>query len=172
MDSSERISKLQSNLEELRKTYMGLRSKLTAIERRRKKIRRKERERTEKPSGPEVEAAAWAVWQTMLLTEKTLIFCWTFIYSLSKKSLTLRWRYNLKVIASEVVGSVNCWQHLMQMKSTVKIATNDTCDITKQTISGGCSCYYLSAVSNLLTFLCRRRGTVLCWDIMYIMKWW
>ena len=58
MDSSERITKLQSNLEELRKTYMTLRSKLTAIERRRKKIRRRERERTENPSGPEVEAAA------------------------------------------------------------------------------------------------------------------
>ena len=58
MDSSERISKLQTNLEELRKTYMNLRSKLSAIERRRKKIRRRERERTENPSGPEVEAAA------------------------------------------------------------------------------------------------------------------
>merc|ERR1711997_721731 len=58
MDSSERISKLQSNLEELRKTYMDLRSKLTAIERRRKKIRRKEREKSDNPSGPEVEAAA------------------------------------------------------------------------------------------------------------------
>merc|ERR1711902_161380 len=58
MDSSERISKLQSNLEELRKTYMTLRSKLTSIERRRKKIRKREREKTDNPSGPEVEAAA------------------------------------------------------------------------------------------------------------------
>ena len=58
MDSTDRISKLQTNLEELRKTYMTLRSKLTAIERRRKKIRRRERERTENPSGPEVEATA------------------------------------------------------------------------------------------------------------------
>lgn len=58
MNSSERISKLQSNLEELRKTYMTLRSKLTSIERRRKKIRKKEREKTDNPSGPEVEAAA------------------------------------------------------------------------------------------------------------------
>ena len=58
MDSSERISKLQSNLEELRKTYMTLRSKLTSIERRRKKIRKREREKSDNPSGPEVEAAA------------------------------------------------------------------------------------------------------------------
>merc|ERR1719220_1150456 len=58
MDSTERISKLQTNLEELRKTYMTLRNKLTSIERRRKKIRRRERERTDNPSGPEVEAAA------------------------------------------------------------------------------------------------------------------
>ena len=58
MDSTERISKLQTNLEELRKTDMTLRNKLTAIERRRKKIRRRERERTDNPSGPEVEAAA------------------------------------------------------------------------------------------------------------------
>ena len=58
MDSSDRISKLQNNLEELRKTYMTLRSKLTAIEKRRKKIRRREREKTENPSGPEVETAA------------------------------------------------------------------------------------------------------------------
>ena len=58
MDSTERISKLQTNLEELRKTYMTLRNKLTSIERSRKKIRRRERERTDNPSGPEVEAAA------------------------------------------------------------------------------------------------------------------
>ena len=58
MDSTERISKLQTNLEELRKTYMTLRNKLTSIERRRKKIRRRERERTDNPSGHEVEAAA------------------------------------------------------------------------------------------------------------------
>ena len=58
MDSSDRISKLQNNLEELRKTYMTLRSKLTAFEKRRKKIRRREREKTENPSGPEVETAA------------------------------------------------------------------------------------------------------------------
>merc|ERR1712020_651279 len=58
MDSSERITKLQTNLEELRKTYMTLRSKLTSIERRRKKIRKREREKSDNPSGPEVEAAA------------------------------------------------------------------------------------------------------------------
>ncbi|XP_040569604.1 uncharacterized protein [Lepeophtheirus salmonis] len=45
MDSSERISLIQQNLEELRKTYLNIKSDLALIERRRKKIRRKERER-------------------------------------------------------------------------------------------------------------------------------
>ena len=45
MDQSERISKLQKTIEELRKTYLNIKGDLSAIERRRKKIRRKERER-------------------------------------------------------------------------------------------------------------------------------
>jgi Ras-related protein Rab-1A len=47
MDQTERISKLQKTLEELRKTYLNVKGDLSAIERRRKKIRRKERERTQ-----------------------------------------------------------------------------------------------------------------------------
>jgi len=46
MDQTERISKLQNTLEELRKTYLNVKGDLSAIDRRRKKIRRKERERT------------------------------------------------------------------------------------------------------------------------------
>ena len=55
MDSTERISKLQNTIEELRKTYLNIKGDLNAIERRRKKIRRKERERTQQTT----EAAAW-----------------------------------------------------------------------------------------------------------------
>eukprot|EP00090_Calanus_glacialis_P010468 TRINITY_DN18857_c0_g1_i1.p1 TRINITY_DN18857_c0_g1~~TRINITY_DN18857_c0_g1_i1.p1 ORF type:complete len:1601 (-),score=506.46 TRINITY_DN18857_c0_g1_i1:766-5568(-) len=47
MDQTERISKIQKTLEELRKTYLNVKGDLSAIERRRKKIRRKERERTQ-----------------------------------------------------------------------------------------------------------------------------
>ena len=47
MDQAERISKIQKTLEELRKTYLNVKGDLSAIERRRKKIRRKERERTQ-----------------------------------------------------------------------------------------------------------------------------
>eukprot|EP00092_Neocalanus_flemingeri_P009869 GFUD01010638.1.p1 GENE.GFUD01010638.1~~GFUD01010638.1.p1 ORF type:complete len:866 (-),score=300.03 GFUD01010638.1:192-2789(-) len=47
MGQTERISKLQKTLEELRKTYLNVKGDLSAIERRRKKIRRKERERTQ-----------------------------------------------------------------------------------------------------------------------------
>ena len=54
MDSTERISKLQNTIEELRKTYLNIKGDLKAIERRRKKIRRKERERTQQTT----EAAA------------------------------------------------------------------------------------------------------------------
>ena len=46
MDSSERISKLQNTIEALRKTYHNVKGDLNAIERRRKKIRRKEREKS------------------------------------------------------------------------------------------------------------------------------
>jgi len=47
MDQTERISTIQKKLEELRKTYLNIKGDLSAIERRRKKIRRKERERTQ-----------------------------------------------------------------------------------------------------------------------------
>ena len=59
MDSSERISRIQNSLKELRKTYHSVKSELAVIERRRKKIRRKERDWAEKgvPANP-VEAAA------------------------------------------------------------------------------------------------------------------
>ena len=56
MDASERISKLQTNLHLLRKTYQNLKSELSVIERRRKKIRRKERERADKSRDVEVAA--------------------------------------------------------------------------------------------------------------------
>ena len=46
MEPSERISKLQKTIEDLRTTYLNIKGDLCAIERRRKKIRRKERERT------------------------------------------------------------------------------------------------------------------------------
>ena len=47
MNATERISKLQKTIEDLRKTYLNIKGDLSAIERRRKKIRRKERERTQ-----------------------------------------------------------------------------------------------------------------------------
>ena len=47
MDADERIAKLQKTMEDLRNTYQNIRGDLNAIERRRKKIRRKERERTQ-----------------------------------------------------------------------------------------------------------------------------
>ena len=47
MDPTERISKLQNTLELLRKTYLNIKGDLSAIERRRKKIRRKERDRSQ-----------------------------------------------------------------------------------------------------------------------------
>ena len=45
MEPTERISRLQETLENLRKTYLNIKGDLSAIERRRKKIRRKERDR-------------------------------------------------------------------------------------------------------------------------------
>lgn len=47
MEPTERISKLQGTLENLRKTYLNIKGNLSAIERRRKKIRRKERDRSQ-----------------------------------------------------------------------------------------------------------------------------
>ena len=47
MNATERISKLQKTIEDLRKTYLNIKGDLNAIERRRKKIRRKERERNQ-----------------------------------------------------------------------------------------------------------------------------
>jgi molecular chaperone GrpE (heat shock protein) len=44
MECSQRIDLLQSRLQELRKTYMSVKAELAFIDRRRKKMRRKERD--------------------------------------------------------------------------------------------------------------------------------
>jgi len=44
LDGSQRIAVLQQKLTELRKTYNAVKVELAAIERRRKKLRRRERE--------------------------------------------------------------------------------------------------------------------------------
>lgn len=44
LDSGQRIAVLQQKLSELRKTYADVKAELAAVERRRKKIRRRERE--------------------------------------------------------------------------------------------------------------------------------
>ena len=56
MEPGERISKLQKNLDLLRATYQNLKSELSVIERRRKKMRKKEREKAEKAQDVEVAA--------------------------------------------------------------------------------------------------------------------
>ena len=43
MDSTERISKLQSSIEDLRRTYVSVKNKLAVLDRIRKKISRKGR---------------------------------------------------------------------------------------------------------------------------------
>lgn len=48
MEQAERIQKLQKTLEDLRKTYNHVKSELTALERRRKKMRRKDKDRVQK----------------------------------------------------------------------------------------------------------------------------
>jgi Ras-related protein Rab-1A len=48
MEQAERIQKLQKTLEDLRKTYNQVKGELTALERRRKKMRRKDKDRTQK----------------------------------------------------------------------------------------------------------------------------
>lgn len=57
MDATERINRLQNNLEELRKTYLNVKGDLAMVERRRKKIRRKEREKGDKGEQTEVSAS-------------------------------------------------------------------------------------------------------------------
>lgn len=44
LDASQRIAVLQQKLSELRKTYMSVKAELAGIDRRRKKLRRRERE--------------------------------------------------------------------------------------------------------------------------------
>lgn len=44
LDASQRIAVLQQKLGELRKTYMSVKTELAGIDRRRKKLRRRERE--------------------------------------------------------------------------------------------------------------------------------
>ena len=46
MDSGARIGLLQGALEDLRKTYLTIKSELSALERRRKKIRKKKEQRS------------------------------------------------------------------------------------------------------------------------------
>jgi len=47
MDSNARIAIIQQNMKNLKKTYQTLRTKLASTERQIKKIRRKEREKSE-----------------------------------------------------------------------------------------------------------------------------
>ena len=47
MDSNARIAIIQQNMKNLKKTYQSLRTKLASTERQIKKIRRKEREKSE-----------------------------------------------------------------------------------------------------------------------------
>nr|CAD7572280.1 unnamed protein product [Timema californicum] len=47
MDGSQRIALLQHKLQELRKTYINVKAELACIDRRRKKLRRREREARE-----------------------------------------------------------------------------------------------------------------------------
>jgi molecular chaperone GrpE (heat shock protein) len=44
LDGTQRIALLQEKLQELRKTYMNVKAELACIDRRRKKLRRRERE--------------------------------------------------------------------------------------------------------------------------------
>jgi molecular chaperone GrpE (heat shock protein) len=44
LDGTQRIALLQQKLQELRKTYMNVKAELACIDRRRKKLRRRERE--------------------------------------------------------------------------------------------------------------------------------
>lgn len=44
LDASQRIALLQQTLQELRKTYASVKQQLACIDRRRKKLRRRERE--------------------------------------------------------------------------------------------------------------------------------
>ncbi|KAK8753353.1 hypothetical protein OTU49_004048, partial [Cherax quadricarinatus] len=49
LDASKRIAVLQSRIQELKRTYMQVKTELASVERRRKKLRRKEREKESKP---------------------------------------------------------------------------------------------------------------------------
>ena len=48
MNSGDRIAALQNTLESLRKTYLNIKTELSALERRRKKMRKKEKDRTQR----------------------------------------------------------------------------------------------------------------------------
>ena len=48
MNSEVRISALQRSLEDLRKTYLHIKTELTALERRRKKMSKKEKDRNQR----------------------------------------------------------------------------------------------------------------------------
>lgn len=49
LDATKRIAVLQSRIQELKRTYMQVKTELASVERRRKKLRRKEREKDAKP---------------------------------------------------------------------------------------------------------------------------
>lgn len=49
LDATKRIAVLQSRIQELKRTYMQVKTELASVERRRKKLRRKEREKDTKP---------------------------------------------------------------------------------------------------------------------------
>ncbi len=59
MDSNARISMIQQNIKNLKKAYQTIKSKLATTERQIKKIRRKEREKSEETSkSTAIEASA------------------------------------------------------------------------------------------------------------------
>ena len=60
MDSNARISMIQQNIKNLKKAYQSIKSKLASTERQIKKIRRKEREKSEEQTAKTtaIEASA------------------------------------------------------------------------------------------------------------------
>jgi len=56
MDSSGRINALQGTLEDLRRTYINIKTELSALERRRKKMRKKEKDRLQRSNQSEITA--------------------------------------------------------------------------------------------------------------------
>ena len=61
MNSGERIGALQQTLEELRKTYNNVKTELNALERRRKKMRKKEKDRTQRSTQQAESIMSWVL---------------------------------------------------------------------------------------------------------------